>query len=279
MLSGGISTYTQNHYGSKEIINKLKVKNSLLSGCYFDYFFKGLASDTASMKFFGLDLGIKKLAPTTLDYYIRSVGINANYQGAIDLRRSERTFSCSDANILEMLRVCPLYLEHDSLMRMQLQQLDNWHLFIANRKIIETFLKIPVKDKLNSKLIRNLINQKNAISSIKNSNTDTYIRRSIFIENLERFIKKIKRILFIKVTSNELVENGSWFSDKFHVTNGEFRNRILKASSETQAIINDVLGVDLFANVRQSNKISDLDAKLLIRALTISIYLDEVRKR
>ena len=279
-LSGGISSFIENHYSNTKFINIISKKDLLISGCYFDYVFKGLTTNTRSLEIFGLKIPFLIKAPIQLYFYKKDFNVEKKLQELIDKRRSIRFKNINDKNLLEFERVAPLYLECENIGRRSLILFTNWSAFVANYNFIEVMLRTPIDFKINTKLIRLLIfRNSGSIKFVPNSNTGVPIYPSVFLDIIHRILNKIIKnitlLFYSKLRNTKL--HGSWVFSKEYVKQKEFEEIFMSIQPEERKIISSILGNDIWKNNEFKKIINDYNQNFIVRIITISKWLEMKR--
>lgn len=280
-LSGGVSSFIENHYANPEVISKLKRYDLLISGCYFDYVFKGLTTNTKFLKILGIRLPFLVESPRKLYFYKKDFDIEYSLQCLVDHRRNNRYKNIKDKNLLEFERVAPLYLECENIGRRSLFMFTNWNAFVANNIFIDVMLKTPINLKINTRLMRELLfRNSKEIRFIPNSNTGVPIYPNVCIDIIHRglnfFIRKLKS--FFNLQSKRNIPHGSWVFSKEYVAQPEIEKFFWDIDPKDRILINKILGNNIWNNNDFKKIIKNYNQNLIVRIITIGKWLELKRK-
>ncbi|MEM9422179.1 MAG: hypothetical protein AAF986_06715, partial [Pseudomonadota bacterium] len=151
-LSGGMWGIESGHHtGFVGNIRQTEKLGSVLTGCYADYLFKGLAIDTSYKKFLGRTLPLSKLAPIQSEYYLPYAPITHSLDQTVTQRRAEyleKALANENRYLLEQLRLFPLSREGDASGRLALwRQLPIDPIF-ADDHVLDAYSVQSIPDKL-----------------------------------------------------------------------------------------------------------------------------------
>jgi len=176
----------------------------LLSGCYCDYMFKGLADNLKNKSLFGLKLRQKKIASFDYEYYYGHHNASEKMQSKIESRWKKRYRKCIVSEIpksiyhAENLRLRPMSREADIMGRFILMRYLPWNLVISDNDILNVYEEIPISIKSNPSFFREVVQKVTPkwASSVELSGINSRIGQS--------FYGTIMRKIYLKASS--------WFS-------------------------------------------------------------------
>ena len=216
--NGGRCLPSDDHFlnlKDNEIINEF---DTILTGCYADWLFKGIALDRKQLTFFNIRLPLYKLASFKYDFFSKRTKLNQTFEKLIK-EREERIFINKNSHISnEIARLFPLFQEETAATRLTLQQLFPWDSVFSDNDVIKVYEQIPVEYKINSeiyhkavsKILKNTKNvphagHKHKIGINKYYGTIIYLSKIILIKILQ--LIKIKK-------NNPITGDKSWMSSK-----------------------------------------------------------------
>lgn len=154
-VSGGMGTFANNHFLG--VLDQLHQEGMqvLLTGCYFDYLFKGLPLNRQSHPLTGRE----SLAPFRHQFYFGhrlpnspfALAVRDRWENRIPLQL--RTDPSAEALFqIECRRSLPLCYEGDNQQRVVPQRLTGWCLPVADRDVLRAYRRLPSAAKLNRQL-------------------------------------------------------------------------------------------------------------------------------
>ena len=280
-LSGGMSNFTDNHFASQNTINKLKEYDLLLSGCYFDYIFKSLGSNSKAFSLFGIKFPFLIELNKKISIYRGAFEIEKNLSNLVDKRRLNRFRNIKNKNLIEFRRVAPLSLEAENIYRRSLFMFSNWNPFVVNYLMIKVMLKTPVNLKLNARLIRELLFKNSGnLRFVPNANTGVPIYPNVYFDMIHRImiflIFKFKCIVFKSKSSKEI--HGSWLFSKEYVGQNQIEEIFFSINSKEKEIIKQLLGKDIWKIKDYKGILEQYNHNFIVRIITLSKWLELRRK-
>jgi asparagine synthase (glutamine-hydrolysing) len=213
-ISGGTGPITCNHFlGARERLKDLGVQN-LLTGCYCDYLLKGLAVNTVESKL----TRRQSLGPFQLECYERCSWFESPYRAGVLARLHDRfpevrqgPLSEADWLNVERKRTFPLAYEVDLAQRVIPQRVMPWYVPIVDNEIIETYLRIPSRYKLNASIFKKMLRLlgPEALGRIPDSNTGAALDASWPWQALCRYGSSLRHRLN-QTLSRRMATSGSW---------------------------------------------------------------------
>lgn len=212
-VSGGMGTFANNHFlGVAPDLRELGAEN-LLTGCYCDYLFKGLALNRRHR---GV-LGREELGPYSDQYYFTHNRLLPEPLEAVRERWRERFPQAIRASRdaaavfeLEKLRTFPLWHEGDNAQRLVPQRLMHGCLPFADRELLEFYCKLPYKFKLNRSFFKKAASRicGPALTAIPDANTGAPLDASLPREAVSAAILRAKRKL--RKLRSTIATDASW---------------------------------------------------------------------
>src|SRR6185369_3759633 len=154
-ISGGMGCIASNHFlGFRPQLKELGVQN-LLTGCYCDYLFKGLAFNKRTNRWTTLE----RLGPFDFSYYFKHFHSDTPLAGKVrqrlesifpaDLRRYD---SPAVVHSVEQRRMFPLAYEEDNAERTIPQRVMGWYVPVADNAVMDVLQSMSCGMKLNRSL-------------------------------------------------------------------------------------------------------------------------------
>jgi len=276
-IAGGMGTFANNHFLG--VVERLRAEGAqnLLTGCYCDYLFKGLALNRETHWLTGRE----RIAPFRHEFYfshnLRPSPMTKQILERLEARvpaRFQAQQTASDVFQVEAHRTFPLCYEGDNQQRVVPQRVTGWYLPVADRAILDVYRKIPSHLKLNrsiyTKAVRGLCN--GTLSRIPDANTGARVGASLFSEavhhNWSRVCRKLR-------SSNESIStDGSWPNWDVYVRRSEDLRRMWTKPHQSSA--------DFFRRVLSPKDIrpdtADYrgeDIWLMIPMLTLKLWFEQ----
>jgi asparagine synthase (glutamine-hydrolysing) len=277
-ISGGTGCITCNHFlGVRERLKEAGITN-LLTGCYCDYLFKGLAFNRReqwlartdelngfSFEFYDPFHWLK--TPARQEVMAR---LNAEFPEATMGTLSER-----DWLEVERKRTFPLAYEQDLAQRVIPQRMMPWYVPLVDNDIIDTYLKMPPESKLNGRVFRKMLTSicPESVRAIPDSNTNAAIGASWPGYALYRSWSALRNRLEETVTSR-MATRGSWPNWRHYLRHSKTIESLWNQPNETAAeVFTTILGRNPFELSVREHAAQDL--VLFQRLFTQKLWLDQ----
>ena len=278
-ISGGFGDFGSNHYlGFRKSLNNLGI-DSIISGFYCDYLFKGLVLDKKANKF----IKTESLSQFNYQSYMPIYWFDSSYSN--DVRdRLEKVFpenmrkdesEIGKLNI-EHRRVFPLGYEPDNQETTVPQRVMGWYLPIVDNDIIETYLKIPPNYKLNTSMYSKMVEIQcgKSISAITNVNTGAKVnasRISLILNSYKMALgKQLKR------KKENIASDGSWPNWAYYIRNSKkIESLWMRKNKIAKDLLRQIIGKDPFDMKIKDYTRTNRDLKLFLRLLTIKLWVDQ----
>jgi len=277
-ISGAMGDFGNNHYlGFRNTLRDIGIDN-LIAGFYCDYLFKGLVLNKNRNKF----LRTETYSKFEYENYMPLYWFNTVYSKHVNERLDEEfpdtlKKDASDLGRLEIerRRLFPLFIEPDNQETVIPQRVMGWYLPIVDNDIIDVYLRIPPRQKLNtsmySKMVKIVCGER--ISRITNINTGASVNASQtslifhgYIRILQSRIKKRKK---------SIATNESWPNWPYYINHSNKIEFLWMRKNETaQYIFKQILGYDPYGKTIREYK-SGYDLKLFLRLLTLKLWFDQ----
>jgi asparagine synthase (glutamine-hydrolysing) len=274
-ISGGVGSISMNHYlGFRSRLRTSGIDN-VISGLYCDYLFKGLLLDKKKNRLVRNEV----MSEFRYESYEPYFGLNTPYWNNVK-ERLDMSFpdrlkdDTSDIGRLKIEAKRMFPLSHD-LENLVPQRVMPWYLPTIDNEIIDVYLKIPPKYKLNvslfSRVAELLCNHK--FSRIPNSNTGARIGapkiNSIIHEYKKAISTQIKSIFRQSILSDD-----SWPNWEFYICNSKVIESLwMRNHSKVKDIFRTILGEDpYFKNIHDYKGIQNI---FFLRLLTLKIWIEQ----
>lgn len=232
-ISGGMGTFANNHFLG--MLDRLRAEGmgTLLTGCYFDYLFKGLALNRRENKLTGRE----ELAPYSRRFYFRQWVPSTPLMASVRERWDEHIPAAfraqsTDAEVfgVESRRSFPLCYEGDNQQRVVPQRLTGWFLPVADRGVLDVYRRIPGRMKLNRSIFLRAANrllEQSAAKRVPDANTGAPLSasrvREWFSCNIQRVQRKFRSV------KRSLASDGSWPDWQYYVAHSARLAELWKA--------------------------------------------------
>ena len=277
-ISGGTGCIASNHFlGIREHLVRSGVQN-LLTGCYCDYLLKGLALNTAEQKITRSD----QLADFKFEFYRPCFWSKTAYRNQVEARLRNLFPECSKGRLspedwlkVECKRTFPLAYEGDLAQRVIPQRVMPWFLPIADNEIIDVYLRIPSRDKLNASLFKKMVSIlcDERVLRVPDSNTGAPVNASEARYSFHRYFSALSNRIHDKVFPG-LATRGSWPNWTFYLRHsGVIQSLWRRKNGIAQDVFGDILGVDLFK--KPVSEYHGREVEFFLRLLTQKLWLDQ----
>ena len=271
--SCGMYSFRHDHYINLKDNNLVQKYDSLLTGCFADWMFKGIALDRKKIRLFGFDLPLYKLAEFDRHYFGTNSKVDDFYFGEI-LKRENTIFKTKNTHLeFESRRIFPLFQEETFTTRLILQKNFPWESVFCDNDIITTYLKVPARFKVNGDLYNLVLKDLNFNTiNIHHSGRKVKLGTHKYYYVFIRTFVKVKKLLFKTHEDNR----GSWIDFKLLLQNNENLRKLLSNFSlDSQNIINKILGYDYF-DFQNNHKFFDMDFRLFFNVLNFCTWYDKI---
>ena len=274
--SGGMSGFTNEHCLPVRNNPIVQSYDQLLSGCYFDYFFKGLCLNQQPIRVLGRPGPLAKIAPYNSMYYGElDCSLQARFRLEVGLREEQQFADFRDLNDLECRRILPLHAEHDGIMRLSLQRFFDWDLVAADTEVLDCFQRMPAAWKLNGyrfeQAIRRILPK--SIADIPHANKGVVLGMHPQRYLACCILRKMGRSLRRKTVASGLAGEGSWIDLNTYFRQSERVHDLWNGiGREERAILTDILGYDPWASSLTQTLRQPDGTLLFTRLLTFCIW-------
>ncbi|QKF81102.1 hypothetical protein [Halarcobacter ebronensis] len=241
----GMSCFRHDHFIHEKDNKILKKYSSILTGCFADWMFKGIALNTHKIKIFNKEFPISKLDNYKRSFFGTDVEVEKYYFQKI-LNREKKIFNNNfDLPFeIEQRRIFPLFQEETFTTRISLQREFDWDIVFVDNDIIEVYLNTPIMYKIDGDLYNEVLKKLNILTlDIVHSDKKMRIGTNKYVASLLLIFKKFKNIL----QSNKNNSSGSWLDYKKYMKNNKKISMIFdNINEDVKIIVNDILGYDLW---------------------------------
>jgi asparagine synthetase B (glutamine-hydrolysing) len=223
-IGGGTGCLASNHFlGIRHVLKEHGVQN-LLTGCYCDYLFKGLAFNTREETI----LRRSRMSRFGFQYYrpcywnsidpAMARQVRSRLQGFFPEASAERLDAAAWLTV-ERKRTFPLAYEADSAQRTIPQRVIPWFVPIADPVVYEVYRRIPPRFKLDGSVFRKmvLILCGEEVSGIADSNTGAGVTPGAWSYAWHRYRAALRNRLALKVRPS-MATRGSWPNWDYYLT-------------------------------------------------------------
>jgi len=276
-ISAGMGCIASNHFlGFREKFRELQFDN-LLTGCYCDYLFKGLALNRRVNRWTTRE----SLADFDFAYYCGHFTAGTELAAAVRRRLEDgfpqelRRYDSQPAVLgVEQRRIFPLCYEEDNAERTIPQRVMGWYVPIADNDLMEIIMKMSCPMKLNRRLFARMVEKVCGprISRIPDANTGSPVNSPPLLEALHSHLGKIEA-LCRKITPTNATA-GSWINWSHYAR----QSRVVQAlwsspNSDALEVFRLVLGKDGFKP--EIAAYSGRRIYLFLQLFTLKLWFDQ----
>jgi asparagine synthase (glutamine-hydrolysing) len=277
-ISGGTGCITCNHFlAVREQLRGLGLRN-ILTGCYCDYLFKGLALNRTERRITRSDA----LAGFQFEFYDPYHRLETQYREQV-MNRLKAQFpestrpQLTDLDWLEVerKRSFPLAYEQDLAQRVIPQRVMPWYVPIADNDLVAAYLKIPPRHKLNASVFKKMLPSvcPPKVCRVPDSNTGAPVNASWPSYAFHRCSSALRNRIGEKLFSR-MATTGSWPNWRHYVCRSKVIESLWNRPNPTaKGVFTEILGHDPFRKSIAEHATSDL--VLFQRLFTQKIWLDQ----
>ena len=276
-ISAGMGCIASNHFlGFRPKLRELGVQN-LLTGCYCDYLFKGLAFNKRTSRW----TTIERLGPFDFSYYFKHFHAGTPLANKVRLRLESifpadlrRYDSPAAVHSVEQRRMFPLAYEEDNAERTIPQRVMGWYVPIADNAVIDVVQSMSCGMKLNRSLFARTVAKicGGIVSNIPDANTGVAVNSSILREACSSHLHRGMRLLEKLRPSN--ATNGSWLNWGYYIQQSAVVQSLWSSPNpDAQEIFRQVLGKEAFSSKLTSY--SGGRVSLFLQLFTLKAWFDQ----
>lgn len=285
-VSGGMWNLLDAHY--TEFVPRIRAMGfgSLLTGCYADYLFKGLASNRQYRTLFGKNLPLHDFAPFSLRWYAPHGPVAEAWRGPVRerLRAAYDGLDLEDGSDenrwqIELRRMWPVAREADAAGRMLLLRTLPWEPLFADTDLIEMYQRVPPSLKLNGQVWEDAVARIcRAAGDIINNNSLSRIGAS----QTEKVLSFLRGVAYRKVFRREVdgtpldgsVTRGSWPNFSYYARHSQVIPTLWSdPSPEAVDVLSELVGEDPWSKPMEAW--TRLGGIHFFRLLTLKLWLDQ----
>jgi asparagine synthase (glutamine-hydrolysing) len=250
-ISAGMGCIASNHFlGFRPRLRELGIQN-LLTGCYCDYLFKGLALNkrvnpwTTRERLNGFDFSYY------FGHFHSSTALGAQVRQRLeDIFPAELRRYDTEAVIqtVEQRRMFPLAYEEDNAERTIPQRVMGWYVPIADNDLMDVIQNMSCAMKLNRSLFAKTVGRicGDAISNIPDANTGVPVHASLLREASSAHLRRAGQLLEKLRPSN--ATGGSWLNWGYYARHSKVVQSLWASPSpDALDVFRQVLGHDGFS--------------------------------
>lgn len=277
-ISGGTGCIASNHFlGVRGQLTQAGIQN-LLTGCYCDYLFKGLALNTAERRFTRREeLGVFDFA-----FYRPCNWLNSPYRDGVQDRLRELfpetgklKMMAGDWSAVERKRSFPLAYEGDLAQRVIPQRVMPWYPPIVDNDVIDVYRKIPSHLKLNGAVFKHaaLMACDQKVRQIPDSNTGAPLDVSLLRYIFHRYASALRNRVHDKLLPG-MATRGSWPNWQYYLHHSHVIASLWMRNRETiRDFFLQITGHDPYATpILEYNGDK---VELFLRLLTLKLWLEQ----
>ncbi|MGZ4971455.1 MAG: hypothetical protein ACXWBP_09875 [Limisphaerales bacterium] len=277
-ISGGVGSIASNHFlGIREKLATLGAQN-LLTGCYCDYLLKALALNTQEQQLSRQE----QFSTFNFGFYRPFYWLNGSQQENVRQRFEQLFPEGNKSNLteddwlqIERKRSFPLAYEGDLAQRVIPLRTMPWYLPIVDNEIINTYLKIPSRLKLNGAIFKAMarIVCGDAASKIPDSNSGAAIDATGWNYSVHRYLSALQNRIAHKVRPR-MATRGSWPNWEYYIQNSAKITHLWLRKNETASqVFVSLLGYD--PTSRPPASFRGRDVELFMRFFTLKLWLEQ----
>jgi len=277
-ISGGTGNIASNHFlGIRTRLLGLGIQN-LLTGCYCDYLLKGLALNTVEQKL----TRHERLAPFDFAFYHSCYWDGTTQREAVQERlrtlfpeASRDRLSEEDWFNIQCKRSFPLAYEGDLAQRVIPQRIMPWYLPIVDNDILATYVKIPLRCKLNAALFEKmvLVLCEKKLSHIPDSNTGARVGASGPLYSFHRYLSALQNRISERFLPH-MATRGSWPNWEYYISHsGTVQSLWTRRNDAARELFVQLLGHDPLNKPAQAYR--GRQVEFFMRLFTLKLWLDE----
>lgn len=276
-ISAGMACIGSNHFlGFRKELQDIGAE-SLLTGCYCDYVFKGLNLNKRS----NFWTKRESLGSFDFEYYSEHFLTKTELCAAVrhrldDMFPPELRRYDTDERVCEVKfrRDFPLHYEEDSAGRLILQRVLPWDAVIAENSLMSVYLKISPAMRLNRRLWAKAVQAicDARVVRIPDANTGAPVNAGLAREAVSSHLCRLgSRLQKLKASR---ATTGSWLNWGYYMAHSEkVRSLWEPRNRDAENVFREVLGGDGFSRDLETYQGGRLS--LLLRLLTLKLWFDQ----
>ena len=280
-LTGPYSSFSNAHFNLiKEFHPEFFAScDTLLTGCYADWLFKGIAHNRKRSRFLGRILPVFSFQPFDFHYFGAVSKLCPELEQALSSRLDEKFDGVDkkNRNAVELRRLFPIFQEETSATRLSLQRLHEWEPPFIDRDVLSAYLKIPWQIKKDHRFFEDACAAlAPAVRDIPHSSTGKKVEQSNYFFFAQKALTRIGKA-FKPISSGRTklpyFGEGSWIDFPSYMDQNELMQAQWNSvSKESRDYVTDLLEVDLWN--MSADDIRRIDYHLFYNALTFCCWYD-----
>jgi len=287
-LGCGMGDCFNNHFlGFRDILKQRGVGN-IITGFYFDYFFKGLALDRAMVPYAGTKYRIEKEGEFKFEHYKPHFRFETEVSRHVEERLDEsfphdlrNPYTPDKRLIIMSRRLFPLCYEPDHAETVVSQKAFPWYLPIVDNDILRMYLRIHPNQRLNAALYTKAVKivVGNKIASIPDTNT----RSRVGATNIEKMISfyimasKEKMRKYFGLRKQSIANEGSWPNLDYYIANSKVIREIWERPNDlAEELFSEIIG---YKDYKLISNYSQRKLYLFLRLFTLKVWLDQLQSK
>lgn len=285
-VTGGTWNILDAHY--TRFIPQLRALglDTLLTGCYADYLFKGLTSNRTYKTLFGKNLPLYNFAPFSLQWYAPHGPVAERWREPV--RERQRAIydgldleDESDAGrwAIELRRIRPVAREADTAGRLLLQRTLPWDPLFADTALIDLYERVPPSLKLNGQVWEDAVGRICRVGGdIANNNSLSRIGAS----ETEKTLAFLRGVVYRKLFGRDVdgtpldgsVTRGSWPDFNYYLRHSKVVPELwADPAPRTRDVLTELVGEDPWS--RPMGEWAKRGSLLFLRLVTLKLWLDQ----
>lgn len=273
-INSGRSLPIDDHFLNLKNNEKINKYDTILTGCYADWLFKGIALDRKQSSFFFIGkLPLYKLKAFNYNFFAKRTLLKEKYETMIREREDQIFLDKKSHSNNEIGRIFPLFQEETSATRMSLQQFFPWDSIYSDNDVIKVYQQIPAKYKINSEVYDKAVSLiLNKVKNVPHANKkhkigiNKYYGAILYVVSMIK--NKILKLTKIKKT-NLISGDGSWINFKEYTNKKEIKT--LWMNSQNFKLLKEMLPNKKF----EFTEIINNDYKLIYKCIVLNKILNQ----
>lgn len=277
-LSGGMGNLASNHYlGILPNLRQIGIEN-LVTGCYCDYLFKGLALNRRESRF----LRTEQITHFKQSYYRPLYTLSPKYERAAQNRLESLcappdsgSLSDNDWMMVEKKRTFPLAYECDLAQRVIPQRTFGWSPPLVDYGLLEVYQRIPARMKLNASIFRKAmaILCDDKVCRIPDNGTGAPVHASRAVVIFHKYRTALLNRIAGKFRPS-IASRGSWPNWDYYVAHSKLVESSWKSRSPHAAeVIEEIAGDQVLR--RSPAEFSGPKVEWFLRLWTLKLWLGQ----
>lgn len=277
-ISGGVGNIASNHFlGIRDTLAGFG-DGGLLTGCYCDYLLKGLSLNTVEERVSREE----RITDFNYQYYHRHYRERIRMRDAVTERlaslfpEGSRPQPSDDEWLqIERKRAFPLAYEGDLAQRVIPQRVIPWGIPIVDNDLIDVYLGIPSRFKLNASLFKEMVLQlcDKAVGRVPDSNTGAPLDASKSAYSFHRYFSALRNRIAERLFPR-MSTHGSWPNWQFYIARSHTIPTLWRRPNPAASdVFSRLLPEDPLK--RDPTTFQGGDVEFFLRLFTLKLWLDQ----